>query len=208
MGQALFRGGDGDGDALPAHVRHAIGIALGDDQGFDLGFAEGNAHQLLQLVAGLLGCGVVGHGLLQKIHGGVPGLLTAEPHGGEVVRCRILIILCRRLKGFVLGHDQQVVAQDLLAVQGIGQGHGGAALGIHPVQVDACADRDQYRSGSDILFPYFHNDSSNHFIFKTEIRSAPSPVTQLTASTTASRTLAESAPWQRITAPRYSGSKT
>ena len=52
-----------------------------------------------------------------------------------------------------------------------------------------------------IFLPFPHNNSSDHFIFNTEIRSVPRPVIFATASTIAKRTVLLSAPWQTTIAP-------
>ena len=64
--QSALRSGNSHGDALIGHVGNAVGVALGNDQTFDLGLREGSLNDLLQLQGGFLGLALlaVGHGFL------------------------------------------------------------------------------------------------------------------------------------------------
>ena len=98
-------GGDHHADALRPHEGHAVGIALGRHQVFDLGLRQGIGGESLDalrcLGGGFLRRPLLVRRLLQQLNGAVPRLLPGEPGGGKVIRPGVDSVLPCRVGGAV-----------------------------------------------------------------------------------------------------------
>lgn len=111
-------GGYHHADALRPHEGHAIGIALGCHQVFDLGFRQGVGSQSLNALGSLSGSALrrafLCRRLPEKLNGAVPCLLPGEPGGGKVVRSGVNGVLPLRGGAVLFPADQRRLPQELL----------------------------------------------------------------------------------------------